>query len=820
MAPVDLDSPNAEQLCRVLLSQTDDLVVVLDADLRVCLINPAAKAALGLAGPVPALAALDDLGAIRAEDRRQVAQACAAVLAGATALPLRVALGGGAAHGQVYRLRVLAMRGAARGAKAVVLHGADVTDLAEVERRLREREREFRTLAENSPDNIIRYGLDLRAVYCNQEIEERVAVESRRLLGRTPVEGAPPGLVGAEAFQAQVQRTLASGERATVELRVPTPAGDFRVHHVVIAPEYDAQGTICGAIAVGRDVTPLVQALERLAEAEREFRTLAENAGDNIVRWDEVGRMIYVNPAMARVLGRPAEALIGLTAPEAYPSGEFDIVYEAVREVQRSAQPRLLELDWLPGPGQRRQFHQIRLVPEFDASGTVRTVLGVGRDVTEAVEQRELIESLARQDPLTRLANRLALAERAEGILAGAQRHHGKAAVLLVDLDGFKAINDGLGHSAGDELLCEVARRFAEALRADDLLVRLGGDEFVVLAPDVDTPAGIGRVAGKLHAALVAPATIMGRQVRVTASIGVAVFPDDGAGIERLLARADSAMYQAKRAGRSRTEFYTDAIGAAVQRRLVLEQALRESCHGAGMQLHYQPKVALGEPASPVGAEALLRWEHPVLGAVSPGEFIPLAEDTGLIVTLGAWVLEQAAEQARRWNAGRDSAFKVAVNVSARQLVEPGFAEWVEQALQRTGCRAEWLVLEVTESVFAEESGRVQRTLGRLRTLGIHIALDDFGTGFSALSYLARFPVDELKIDRSFVRAIGDGERHRELLRAFVAMAGALGLALVAEGVETAAEEQFLRETGCAVMQGWFFGRAVPAEAFARQWLA
>ena len=817
---LDLESPDAVHLSRVLFSQTDDLVVVLDSTLQVCHANPAARAALGRSAPLPLGASLDELGAVRDDDLWQIKQACLAVASGAGALPLRMTLDGGPEHGQVYRLRVLAMRDPAQSAWAVVLHGANLTDLAEVEQRLREREREFRTLAENSPDNIIRYGLDLRAVYCNQEIEERVAVEARRLLGRTAVEGAPPGMVGVEAYQAQIAQTLATGERATVELRVPTPSGEFRVHHVLIAPEYDAQGAICGAIAVGRDVTPLVRALEQVSDAEREFRTLAENADDNIVRWDQAGRMLYVNPAMSRVLGRSAESLIGTTATEAYPGGEFDKIHHAVREVHRSGQPELLELRWQPGPGQRRQFHQIRLVPERDASGAVRTVLGVGRDITDAVEQREMIASLARQDPLTRLENRLALLERANGMFAGAQRHHGKVGVLLVDLDEFKAINDGLGHSAGDELLCEVARRFADALRADDLLVRLGGDEFVVLAPDVGTPAGTARVGDKLRASLAAPATIMGRLVHVTASIGIAIFPDDGDDIERLLARADSAMYHAKRAGRARTEFYTEAIGTAVQRRLALEQALREACHGTGMHLFYQPKVVAGERVTPVGAEALLRWEHAILGNVSPCEFIPLAEDTGLIVPLGAWVFEQAARQAAHWNASRAVPFKVAVNVSARQLVEPGFAGWVSQTLRSTGCRAEWLVIEITESVFAEQSGRVQPTLSELQDQGILVSLDDFGTGFSSLSYLARFPVNELKIDRSFVQAISEGERHRELLRAFVAMAGALGLSTVAEGVETETQAHFLKGIGCTVMQGWHFGRAVAPDRFEHDWLA
>jgi diguanylate cyclase (GGDEF)-like protein/PAS domain S-box-containing protein len=815
-----LDVPDAAALFRLLLSQTEDLVVVLDPQLRVCLLNAAARSTLGRSGLLEAGVGLSGLSALQPADIEQIERNCRAVLAGAVSAPQRVVMVAGALQGREFRLRVLASRQASVPDHAVMLHASDVTDLAEVEQRLRARELEFRTLAENSPDNIIRYGLDLRAVYCNQEIEERVAVESRRLLGRTPVEGAPPGMVGTEAYQEQLARTLVTGERATVELRVPTPTGDLRIHHVLIAPEHDAQGTICGAIAVGRDVTTLVRALERASAAEREYRTLAENADDNIVRWDGEGRMVYVNPAMARVLGVAAEDLLGSTPHQAYPRGDFDLVQDAVREVHGSGEARLLELSWQPAPGRRVQHHQIRLVPERDASGVVATVLGVGRDITDAVEQRELVASRARQDPLTLLANRMALTERAPGVFAGARRHQGKVGVLLVDLDGFKAINDGLGHSAGDQVLCRLAHRFVDALRADDLLVRLGGDEFVVLAPDVDSTTGVARVAEKLHAALVAPTDVLGREVRLTASIGVALFPDDGIDIEQLLANADSAMYQAKRSGRSRTEFYTASIGAAVRRRLVLEQALREACRGLGMALHYQPQMRVDGGARPVGAEALLRWQHAELGSVSPCEFVSLAEETGLIVELGAWVFEQVALQARAWNLGREEPFRLAVNVSTRQLAEPDFADRVAGALARTGCRPEWLEIEITESVFAAGAGPAEGTLRRLKELGLPIALDDFGTGFSALNYLTRFPVDTLKIDRCFVQAVADGERPRELVRAFLAMARALKLDVVAEGVETAEQCAFMSAAGCPVMQGWHFGRAVAAQDFERLWLA
>ena len=823
LAPGSQDKPAVGELCRGLLLHTDDPVIVLDRAYRVRFINLSAKRMLG--DPKPSgtspVAALDLLGRrdVLGEALAPLQAACEGAFAGAPMLPLRFAPAAGPSLGKVYRVRVTGLSRPPEPVQAVVLHGSDVTDLAEIEQRMREREREFRMLAENSPDNIIRYGLDMRAVYCNREIEERVPVTARRLLGRTPLEGAPVGIVGMDKYHAQLARTLATGERATVQLRVPARGGEMHVHHVAFAPEVDRDGKVSGAIAVGRDVTPLVNALERASAAELEFRTLAENAGDNIVRWDSGARMVYVNPAMARLLGRGPESLVGATVLEAAPAGDFDTVHAAVLEVMREGGSRLLELSWTPQAAQRRQHHQIRLVAERDGEGVVRTVLGIGRDITDAVEQREVIELLARHDPLTRLANRLALVERAPGLFAAAQRHGGHVGVMLLDIDGFKAINDGLGHGAGDELLCDVARRFAAALRADDLLVRLGGDEFVIVAPDVDKPAGMTRVADKLHAALAAPATIDGRTVRVTASIGIAVFPDDGSDIERLLSRADIAMYQAKRAGRARTEYYTETIGSAAQRRLELEQALREAVEGEQMQLHYQPLVRVEGDARLCSAEALLRWDHPRLGTIDPAEFVPLAEETGLIVPLGRWVFEQVARTARRWNVGRAQPFRVAVNVSPRQLADPAFPGWVERALRAAGTQPQWLTFEITESAFAEDSPAIRHALERLRVQGLSIALDDFGTGYSALEYLARFPVDELKMDRSFVQATGDGERHRELCRAFIAMAGALRLTLTAEGVETDAQAAFLRRAGCSRMQGWHFAHAMPAARFEAEWL-
>jgi diguanylate cyclase (GGDEF)-like protein/PAS domain S-box-containing protein len=816
-----------------LLRQADLPVVVLDDAMRVQQLNPAA-ALLVASHEAPAPGApLQALSAIGDGDLRQAERCCRQALQGASVAPMEVVLAAGAARGRTLRIRVLALGPPGQAPRQLAWLAEDVSEQARIAQRLHEREREQRSWAENSPDNVIRYGPDLRATYCSPGFGQRVAIGPDELLGLTPEEAAPPGNAEAIAYHEAVVRALAHGERGTLEMHVPGPSGDMLVHHIAIAPERDPQGCIRGVIAVGRDMTPLVQARQRAQAAEREFRTLAENAQDSIVRWSADGRIAYVNPALLGALRCKRGDLLGKTLAELDPGRRLGPLPAAVDEALAGAEPRLLELAWQPLPGQRRRHDQVWLVPERSAEGQVVSVLGIGRDTTDAVEQRALIEMQARRDPLTALANRHALVERAAGVLAGGQRHGRRVGLLLADLDGFKAINDGLGHSAGDELLRVLAGRFVAALRPDDLLARLGGDEFVLLAPDLDSAAGAARVAEKLHGCLRHPVPVQGREVRVTASIGVALYPDDGLDFEQLMARADSAMYQAKRAGRSRTEFYTDAIGSAVQRRLALEQALRQACHGAGMALHFQPKVVVADDVRPIGAEALLRWRHPVLGAVSPAEFVPLAEETGLIVPLGAWVLQQAAAQAHRWNTGRNGAahmpMRVAVNVSARQLAEPGFAQWVDETLRRSGCDPQWLELEITESVIAAGAAPAGQAVERLHALGLSIALDDFGTGFSALSYLTRFPVDTLKIDRSFVHALGGPgadsdaddriERGRELVRAFIAMARALNLSLVAEGVETPAQAAFLRDAGCPVMQGWHFGPAAPAETFERDWL-
>ena len=802
--------PWSERLLRLWLEGTDELVAVLDGTHRLLAVS-ATLARLAVRPPE----SLPGLGLVETGLFGDAAPRVLAALAGDGAATEGFEVTWATADGQerIYRLSLHVAAGVPAAEGLSLLCARDVTELQRAESRLRRREQDFRSLAENSPDVIIRYGLDLRAVYCNRDIEDRVAVTAQHIVGRTPLETSPPGLRGLEAYQRQLQHTLDTGERGHAELLVPHPNGELRVHAVVMAAEFDAQGAVCGAIAVGRDVTEQVRVRQALAQKEREFRTLAENAIDHIVRWDQDARVVYANPVMRHAFEDASGEGLGARPGEIDPV--FEPIEQTVRRVLREGRPELREFRF-----ERRGVqlvHEIRYVPELDEQGRVVSVLGIGRDITDKIEQLHRIEALVRTDSLTGLANRQALFERVPGLVAMAQRHGHTLGLMMLDVDHFKSVNDGLGHGAGDQLLCEIARRLAGCLRAGDLLARLGGDEFVVVVNALDDVRALGAVAGKLQQALGQPLTLGARELHLSASIGVAVFPNDGDALEPLLSCADQAMYHAKRSGRARTEYYRRELGEAIARRLLIESALREARHGDGLDLRLQPQVCMREGGRMLGAEALLRWRHPRLGEAMPDSFIGPAEETGLIVPIGRWVLQTAAAAAVRCNRGlapAEAPLVIAVNVSTRQFVDDDLPATVRHVLTQTGCNPAWLALEITESALADDGAAVRGALAALRELGLRIALDDFGTGYSSLSYLSRFPVDCLKIDKSFVHAIGHGARGGELVKAFIAMAQALGLSLVAEGVETDEQARFLVEHGCSTGQGYRYGRPLTLADF------
>jgi diguanylate cyclase (GGDEF)-like protein len=439
----------------------------------------------------------------------------------------------------------------------------------------------------------------------------------------------------------------------------------------------------------------------------------------------------------------------------------------------------------------------------------------VFRDVTETRRLTSQLAYQANHDALTRLPNRTLLQDRLGHALVRAQRSHQQLAVLFIDLDHFKRINDSLGHAAGDSLLRVVAERLQTCVREEDTVARLGGDEFVILLEDLPHGELATRVACQVLQALSPPFRVAGHEFFITSSIGISVFPKDGEDVQTLLKQADTAMYRAKEQGRNTFQFYTAALNVAILARLSLEHDLRYALARAQLRVHYQPQVDL-ERNQVMGVEALLRWQHPQRGLVLPSEFIPLAEDTGLILPIGEWALRTACAQGKAWQDQGLGPLRVAVNLSARQFLQAELLGLIAETLRESGLPPACLELEITESLLMRDIDGAISTLGALKAMGVQLAIDDFGTGYSSLSYLKRFPLDRLKIDRSFVRDITTGADDAAIALAVIAMAHSMRLQVIAEGVETATQLAVLQSGGCQQMQGFYFGYPLAAQAITK----
>jgi predicted signal transduction protein with EAL and GGDEF domain len=466
---------------------------------------------------------------------------------------------------------------------------------------------------------------------------------------------------------------------------------------------------------------------------------------------------------------------------------------------------------------EREHHYEARVVP----SGK-HQVIAVVRDITLQRQSEEDIRRLAYFDSLTGLPNRRFIIEHLERELHHAVQAGSQVALLFVDLDGFKRINDSMGHNAGDELLQAVARRLRGQLRTTDIVSRmgveaprldvgrLGGDEFTIVVSNVEGEADASAIARRINDVLGEPMTIAGRQMVVTASLGMAMFPRDGSDAMTLLRHADTAMYHAKESGRNNWQVYNRGMTAQALQRLDLEECIREALAESQFHVHYQPQV-LASDGSLLGLEALLRWNHPERGAVPPGTFVPVAEDSNLIVPIGAWVLHEVCGQLRRWRESGLPSVRAAVNVSRRQLDQPEFVDSVLAAIVGAGIGEDMIELELTESMLMSSDSTTIAKLTRLRDAGVTFAIDDFGTGYSSMSYLKRFPIGCLKVDRSFVQGLPRSLDDAAIATAIISMAHSLRMSVVAEGVETPEQAAFLRSAGCDRLQGYLFGRPVAA---------
>jgi diguanylate cyclase (GGDEF)-like protein len=461
--------------------------------------------------------------------------------------------------------------------------------------------------------------------------------------------------------------------------------------------------------------------------------------------------------------------------------------------------------------GRKPYYISVSGEPIIDANGAAIGYRGVSREITDQRIAEQRIRHLATHDSLTDLPNRMMFSQFLQVALASGLRYRHNFAVLFLDLDRFKFINDSLGHAVGDQLLQQVAIRLKRAIRSSDTIARMGGDEFVVLVREVDTPEQVGRVAHKLLAAAAEPFVLAGRECSVTASIGAAMFPTHGEDEQALMKHADIAMYSVKDQGKNNFRFYSGEIAGPSHERLSLEAHLRHALAQRELTVHYQPKLVLADGRIS-GVEALLRWDSPTLGSIQPEEFIPIAEEIGLIVPIGKWVLQTACAQNVEWQRQGFAPLRMAVNLSVRQFGDEHLLSDIAAVLAQTGMPPELLELEITEGMVIHHPEQVLLLLAAIKKMGVRLAIDDFGTGYSSLGQLKNFPLDTLKVDRSFIKDIPTSEGARAIAQATIAMGKAMKLTVVAEGVETAEQAAFLRTHGCDEMQGYHFSRALTQE--------
>jgi diguanylate cyclase (GGDEF)-like protein/PAS domain S-box-containing protein len=559
------------------------------------------------------------------------------------------------------------------------------------------------------------------------------------------------------------------------------------------------------------------QTAEALRKSEEKYRTVLETAPDPVVVYDMEGRIIYLNPAFSRVFGWPLNESRGrmLDFVPVEVLSEARLIFAQINQGKTISG---LETCRLTKDGKRLRV-RISGAGFFDSQGKLQGSVITIQDITEQKKTEEEMRFLAYHDVLTGLPNRKSFYIRLEDELVQSRSRvedehrvggH-KRALLFLDLDKFKYVNDALGHDIGDELLQAVADRLEHCVRKSDHIFRLGGDEFTVILNDLSDDTNVAKVAQKIRAKVAQPYYIKGHELYITASIGISVYPDDGENVETLVKNADIAMYAAKEECEG-YRFFTEEMHRKTLERMRLESSLRDALQHNQFVVYYQPLV--DDENRIIGMEALLRWHHPELGVINPSQFIPLAEETGAIVPIGKWVLYSACQQTRKWHKMGQVRLHVSINLSTRQFGEPDLVETVEQALEATGLPPECLKLEVTESGVMENPDQAIEKMELLRAKGIRFSIDDFGTGYSSLSYLKRFPIDTLKIDRSFVMNSTTNKDDQEIIKTIIAMARNLGMDTVAEGVETQEQRDFLVCHGCRVMQGHYLGRPMPVDKF------
>jgi diguanylate cyclase (GGDEF)-like protein/PAS domain S-box-containing protein len=638
------------------------------------------------------------------------------------------------------------------------------------------------------------------------EAFERVSGWSRaEVIGRT---SSDIGLWLSDAERDEFRaRVRAQNRLREAHWRFRDRAGNVR-HAIASADIIRIDGEDC-LLVIGQDITP-----RKLAEEQmRKLSRAVENTSDSVVITDAQGVIEYANPAFERMTGYVQKEILG-AKPGIVKSGrQGEAFYHRLWETLRRG-GTFNEVFVNRRKSGELYYEEKTITPIKDADGRITHFVATGRDITQRMQVQERLEHMAHHDALTSLPNRTLFHDRLRQVLAHSRRRNVRAGVVFLDLDEFKEVNDHFGHDCGDRLLQSLAARLRAAVREGDTVARFGGDEFAVLLDEITSDRDVVAIADKLLRAAAETHVIDGREIVVTASLGISVFPNDAEDANTLLKHADIAMYRAKELGKNTHQFYSPDMSAKAFERLSLERNLRRAFERREFVLHYQPLVD-AVTGRLCAVEALLRWQHPEQGLILPENFLALLEDTGLIGPVGEWILATACEQADRWCVAGHKDMRIGINVCARQFHNGGIVDALERILAGQGC-ANGLDLEVCEGTLATNVQRSLDTLDAVRRLGIGLTLDRFGTGQFSLSLLRRLRVDTLKLDQSFVHGMTNGSDDAAIVSGIIALAHNLKISIVADGVETAAQRDFLLERGCRLMQGHLFGRAMPAASITR----
>jgi len=700
------------------------------------------------------------------------------------------------------------------GERVLLSSSFDVSERKRAEQRLRETEERFVKIFQSSPVPVVISRLDDG---CYLEVNDAWAA----WCGYSREEA-----IGKSAIDLQIWANPSDRNEFVQMLDTGIPVRNMECRFrkrsgeladVLASAEVLELGGVQCIVASLMDITEHKNAERQLRESERRFRDFAEAAGEYVWEIDVDARFAYLSRRVEQVLGYVPEELYGRRPYELMPAGEQERVREWYAEAMQARQPfRNVEQRSLTRTGSQI-WQLVSGVPIVDGDGRFVGYRGTALDITERKQAEAQIAELATRDPLTGLPNRLLLSDRLARGIASGQREGTLLAVMFIDLDHFKRINDTLGHEVGDELLREVSKRIGGVLRRGDTLSRLGGDEFVVVLESLKAAEDAGQVARKVIEVVSQPYDLGGHTLNTSASVGIAVYPTDGADATTLMRHADTAMYVAKSSGRKNYQFFSADMNVRVTERLRLEAALRGAVDRGELRVYYQPRVDLATETL-TGAEALLRWVHPEHGLLAAGRFLPLVEETGLIHSIGEWVLSTACDQAQAWHALEGISFAISVNVSHKQF-NRALLSRVRSALHASGLDPKMLELELTEAALARSPEEARSVLAGLRNLGVRLVVDDFGTGYSSMSQLRRFAIDGIKIDRSFIRGMMVNSDDRVVVKAMIDMARSLRINTIAEGVESAAELELLRSMGCEEYSGHVLAEPGTAAEFERRWL-